>query len=147
MSFWLVLLGVFLLDQFSKWLIQANLNYGQSIQVIPGIFSLTYIQNPGVAFGLLAYKNKFFVLITMVLLAGIAGLYRKIKKTPYLLQLALGLITGGALGNLLDRLRFGKVIDFLDFHFWPVFNFADSAIVIGTGLIMLNLLIRPLKKD
>ncbi|AEF94127.1 Lipoprotein signal peptidase [Desulfotomaculum nigrificans CO-1-SRB] len=138
--FIIITLAAFLLDRLSKMVVMNNMWQGQSIPVWPGIFHLTYIQNPGAAFGMLAGKTWFFVGITLlVLLAMLIG-YRWIAKAGRLYQWALGLIAGGAIGNLVDRMSYTRVIDFLDFRVWPVFNLADTFICIGVGLILLDAL-------
>ena len=106
-----------------------------SIPIIPPVFYLTYIQNPGAAFGMMARQTGFFILTTILIIVVTLFFYRKILQST-LLQLEIGLIIGGALGNLIDRIRFKQVVDFLDFRIWPVFNLADTAILIGVGLLI-----------
>lgn len=125
-----------LVDQSSKALVKYLLPEGQSLPVVPHLFHLTYIRNPGAAFGLFAYQTTFFILATFVIIVLVLLLARRIPEQRRLLKLSMGLILGGALGNLSDRLRSGLVIDFLDFRFWPVFNLADCAIVIGALLLV-----------
>jgi signal peptidase II len=112
----------------------------ESIPVIPNIFHLTYIENPGAAFGLLANQRIFFIVITIIILIAVIYFYRQLKPGQILLKIALGMVVGGAIGNLIDRLRIGMVTDFFDFRIWPVFNIADSAIVIGMIYISYQLL-------
>ncbi|MDY6892575.1 MAG: signal peptidase II [Chloroflexota bacterium] len=126
-------------DQFSKYLITATMELGQSIPA-EGIIRLTYTTNTGGAFGLFA--NQTF-LLTMIAFVGIAVLVLYLRYLPLdsrLLRLGLGLALGGAAGNLIDRVRLGEVTDFIDVGFWPIFNIADSAIVVGTFLIVYYLL-------
>jgi signal peptidase II len=139
--------GVVALDQLSKWFIVANFLLHDSREVIPGFFSLTYITNTGAAFGILAGQHStlrqvFFVAVAGVALAVIILGWRQLCGEQRLMPHALGLIAGGAVGNLIDRLRFGAVIDFLDFyvqdHHWPAFNVADAAITVGVGLFLLG---------
>lgn len=125
------------LDQLSKFIVLQNMEQGQSIPIINQIFHLTYIQNPGAAFGLLAYRTTFFIFTTLAVVLGIIILYRRLGEKKGMLPLGMGLVVGGALGNLIDRLRYGKVVDFFDFRIWPVFNIADTAIVVGAGLLVL----------
>ena len=134
-----MILTTFFLDQTSKAAVQLWMYQGESIPVASHFFYLTYILNPGAAFGLMAYKTTLFIAVTVVLLAGVAVGYRHIRAGSPLLRYALGLIVGGALGNLADRLRYGQVVDFLDFRVWPVFNLADTAIVIGACLLVMEL--------
>ena len=126
-------------DQLSKYLVRANMELGQSIPS-EGIVRLTYTTNTGGAFGLFA--NQTF-LLSVTAVVGIAVLVLYLRYLPLgstLLRLGLGLDLGGAVGNLIDRVRLGEVTDFIDVGFWPVFNLADSAIVVGTFLIVYYLL-------
>jgi signal peptidase II len=149
-----VFLGAFtpalLLDQASKeWVIRA-LSYADQVRVIDGFFYLTHVRNPGAAFSLFAespepFRKVFFIGVTLIAIALIFSFYRKLAPGDRLSALALGLVLGGAVGNLLDRLRHGEVVDFLRFELWrgyswPDFNLADSFIVVGVGLLILELL-------
>lgn len=138
LRFFVVLLMTVLVDLLSKFVVMNKMTEGQSIPILPGVFHLTYIQNPGAAFGMLAGKTWFFVGITFLVLLAMLIAHRWISKSGGLYQWALGLVAGGAIGNLVDRVRFTKVIDFLDFRVWPIFNLADTAICIGVGLILLD---------
>lgn len=138
--FFIIILATFLIDQASKALVQLLMYLGESVPVAPPVFYLTYIMNPGAAFGLLAYQTSLFVTVTVVLVAGALLGYRKLPPGRNLLRYGLGLVLGGALGNLADRLRYGRVVDFLDFRVWPVFNLADTAIVIGASFLVWELL-------
>ncbi len=113
---------------------------GESIPIVKQVFHLTYILNPGAAFGFLAYQTNLFIIVTAGLVLGVLLFYRSLPLERVLVRYGLALVVGGALGNLVDRLRFGKVVDFLDFRVWPVFNLADSAIVIGACLLILDFL-------
>lgn len=139
--------GVVALDQLTKWLIQANFLLHDSREVIPGFFNLTYVTNTGAAFGILAGDHStlrmlFFAGVAVAALLAIVLGWRQLCGEERLMPHALGLIAGGAIGNLIDRLRFGAVVDFLDFyvqnHHWPAFNVADSAICVGVGLFLLG---------
>ncbi|MFA5881632.1 MAG: signal peptidase II [Eubacteriales bacterium] len=140
MRFLLLALGLLALDQWSKWLVMSKMIQGESIPLIDGVFHLTYVRNPGAAFGMLPYKTAFFVIITAVVVVGILVFSSRIPKGRILLKAGLALQVGGAVGNLIDRLRFGHVIDFFDFRIWPVFNFADIGICIGVGILFLELI-------
>lgn len=117
--------------------------------VITDFFNITYVQNTGAAFGFLAqatpaFRIPFFIIVPILALLSIFLVFRKVSDTDRKFSLALSLVISGALGNLIDRLRLGYVIDFLDFHWrrayhFPAFNVADSAICIGVGLILLDL--------
>ena len=126
---------VFLLDFFSKWLVQQTMGLQESIPLIRNVFHITYIHNRGAAFGILQQQTALFIAITVVVLLAILWYHRQLPKSERMAHMALGLIFGGSVGNLIDRIRWGYVIDWLDFRIWPIFNLADSAIVIG-GLLL-----------
>lgn len=122
---------VLLIDQSTKGMIISQMQPGESIPVITNIFHITYVRNPGGAFGILAYRTEIFVVMAVIfiILVSILPIYfpgRNLK-----MSCALGILTGGVMGNLLDRLRTGHVVDFLDFRVWPIFNAADVFIFIG----------------
>lgn len=137
--FYVIIVLSLLLDQASKAMVQMLMYHGESIPVVPPVFYLTYILNPGAAFGLLAHQTSFFIAVTVILATGVLLGYKKLPRERYLLRYGLGLVVGGALGNLIDRLRHGFVVDFLDFRIWPVFNLADMAIVTGACLLVWEL--------
>jgi len=144
MGFILFALFIILLDQASKIYIQYNMHIGESIPVIEGIFHITYIENPYTAFGLFKYQTIFFVIAASISVILIILIYKKIifKKDPFM-YIPLTLVLGGAVGNLIDRVRIdGRVIDFIDFRIWPIFNFADSAIVCGMLVLLIHVLFR-----
>ncbi len=134
--FIIVFFFVLLLDQVSKYIIRLNLSVRESIPVIEGIFSITYLRNTGVSFGLFKGFNALFIFITVIVLCFFVYVYLKKKKYP--LQFAL--IFAGIIGNLIDRIFFGSVIDFFNFHIWPVFNIADSAVFIGVLWLIIILI-------
>ena len=136
MKLLLIVLPIVILDQLSKYHIQKSMQEGMSIPVAENIFHITYILNTGAAFGMLENQRWFFVFTALFLLVAVAVSYRKILQQPFLLQLGIGLLVGGAVGNLIDRIRLGKVVDFFDFRIWPIFNVADIAICLGAGLIL-----------
>jgi signal peptidase II len=124
------------LDQLSKCIITKKLVLQQSIPVIQGVFHLTLIHNRGAAFGILRNQLYLFIFVSLVAIILIFSILKKHKnKTLSLYSVSLACILGGALGNLIDRLMCGHVIDFLDFRVWPVFNIADSAISVGAVLL------------
>ena len=130
-----IILAVGLLDQSTKFLVQRFMQFGESIPA-DGFVRLTYVVNPGAAFGLFQGQSLF---LTVGSFLGIGVLVLFYYRAPFpgpLLRLSLGLQLGGAVGNLLDRLRLGEVVDFVDVGPWPIFNVADSAIVVGIGLLM-----------
>lgn len=140
-------LAVVILDQFSKYIVVENMALGESIPIIEEVFHLTYILNPGAAFGMFAHNRLFFIAIAVVVIGIIIWTRREILASPWEVKAGCGLFLGGAIGNLIDRARQGLVIDFFDFRIWPVFNIADIAICIGVGLIIWNLLKTELKRD
>lgn len=146
------LLTVVVLDQATKALIMDRFVMFELLPVIPGLFNLTYLTNTGAAFGMLAgaptiWRQVFFVGVALAALGVLVYSYRQFREQGRIFAHAIGLIAGGAVGNLIDRLRFGAVVDFLDFyvgtHHWPAFNVADSAITIGVGLFILGSILSP----
>ncbi|MDX9799687.1 MAG: signal peptidase II [Bacteroidales bacterium] len=140
MRFIIGVLLVILTDQISKVWVSSNMELGESIPIINRVFHITYIQNPGSAFGLLKFSNKTFIIIGLIIiLVGIFFLLR-LAKSHKLVFFSFILLLGGSLGNLIDRLRVGSVIDFLDFRIWPIFNVADSSLNIGIFLLIIHFL-------
>jgi len=146
------LLAVVVLDQATKALIMAKFSMFELQPVIPGLFNLTYLTNTGAAFGMLAgaptiWRQVFFVGVAVVAIGVLVFSYRQFRNQGRIFAHAIGLIAGGAVGNLIDRLRFGAVVDFLDFYIgtrhWPAFNVADAAITIGVGLFVLGSVMSP----
>jgi len=151
---WWIPAAVAVADQLTKTVVLATVPLGDSVTVIPGLASLTHVQNPGVAFGLLSRVDlPFQTLLTsglaLLALGGIAYYARHLRPNETLARVGLSLILGGAIGNLIDRLRAGYVVDFIDvyrgaWHFWA-FNLADACITIGAVLVFLDLLL--VKRD
>ncbi len=136
----LVVGSILLLDQVTKLAVDHSLALHQSVPIIEGFFHLTYVRNTGAAFGFLAnapeaFRVPFFFITTGVAVGVLLMFLRRVETDAPLLLFALSGVLGGALGNLLDRLYYGEVIDFLDFHWrgyhWPAFNVADSCITLG----------------
>ena len=136
---WLSFL-VILLDRFTKITIVSKMTEGESIPVLDNIFHITYVLNPGAAFGMLPHNRPFFLLIGAVAVVAIIWLRKDILSEGWKVRCGTALFLGGTLGNLWDRIQTGLVIDFLDFRIWPVFNVADIAICVGTGLIMWDMI-------
>lgn len=130
---------VLIIDQISKYFIAAKFYLGESVPVIPNVFHWTYILNPGAAFGMLDGNRWFFVCIALLVSAGTWYFRKDLEQEPVMLQKGAALFIGGAIGNLIDRIFIGQVIDFFDFRIWPIFNVADIAICIGVGLIIWNI--------
>jgi len=139
LRFVFIVLVTLLLDQFTKYTITSRMLLGESIPVFPPVFYITYILNPGAAFGMLANHTTFFIVVSLLVIVGVLLGYRYLPRERIGVRLAAGLVVGGALGNLIDRARLGRVIDFLDFRVWPVFNLADMAIVIGALLLIIDI--------
>ena len=146
MNFVIYAVSAIFLDQLSKAWILSSFQLYESREVIPGLFNLVYVTNTGAAFSMLAdvdspWKHYFFLGIGGLAIVGLAIGWWKLRKENNLYGVALALIAGGAAGNLIDRVRFGSVVDFLDFYLgkyhWPAFNIADSAICIGAGLFLI----------
>ncbi len=142
----IVVLGL-LADQASKLYIHGSMTLYQSIPVLDGLFNITYLRNKGAAFSFLAnasWRIPFFITVTLVAAVVILVALRKLREDQRLLQTALAMIFSGAIGNLIDRVRLGEVIDFLDVYWksyhWPAFNVADSLICVGVALVALDML-------
>ena len=136
----LVSLFVIISDRIAKFLVLGHLTQGRSIEVVPKIFHLTLVLNKGAAFGLFRDFSAFFTVASMIVVVLIGIYVWHSKCRDIIILVALGLILGGATGNLIDRIFFGYVIDFLDFRVWPVFNIADSSITIGAALLASKLI-------
>ena len=156
MLFAAVFLSALVADQLSKWWILANFALYESREIIPGFFNFTFLTNNGAAFSILAgqpalWRQVFFVTINLIALVVIAIAQRRIGKNDRLYTVALALIAGGAAGNLIDRIRFSYVVDFLDVYVgsshWPAFNIADAAINVGVALFLLNSLVLEPRKE
>ncbi|MEK6983541.1 MAG: signal peptidase II [Nanoarchaeota archaeon] len=130
---------IVLLDQFTKFFIKQNLQLNQSIPIINNIFHLTYVTNTGSAFGLFKGFNAIFTAFSLIVIITIFYYLKRINKNEKILQFSVGLLLGGTLGNLIDRIIHGAVIDFLDFRVWPVFNVADSAVTISIAILIILL--------
>ena len=157
-KYWILLifcLGILLLDQWTKTMVVQKLHLYQRVEVIEGFFNIVHVRNTGGAFGIFGGEKGglgsiLFVVVSLIAVGAVVFLFIKIKESEKTLALSFSLILSGAVGNLVDRLRYGEVVDFLDFHLstyhWPAFNIADSAICIGIGLIALELLKGDQKK-
>lgn len=150
MNRWLLfslIVGVGLLvDQATKLYVDRVMTLHQSIPVIDGLFSFTYLRNRGAAFSFLSeasWRLPFFIVITLIAAVVILVALKKMRDDQKLAQISLAMIFSGAIGNLIDRVRLGEVIDFLDVywrtHHWPAFNIADSLICVGVALVALDM--------
>jgi len=150
---WLLLaafaVGIIILDQATKLWAEYDLKErpGATITLIDGFLDLKYARNPGAAFSLFrnwspGARGAFFIVVSIVAVGAMIVLYRRMPERRPLYEWALGLLIGGAVGNLIDRIRFNEVIDFIDMHWkathWPTYNVADTAIVVGIGLVLLD---------
>jgi signal peptidase II len=145
----LIAILVVVLDRAAKWAVAKNISLHDNIQIIPGFFRITHVENRGAAFGLFAdspseWKITALVLFSIVALAIVSVLLWRNSHSMRSTGIGLALILGGAVGNLWDRLLSGRVVDFLLFYVgpyqWPAFNVADSAIVVGAGLLVIEIL-------
>ena len=148
MTFYLIAVVIILLDQATKWVIVGTLQLGQGLPIVPGFFDLVFVLNPGAAFSFLAtlpdsVRNPFFITISVTAVILILVYRTRHLQQHELASLSLALVLGGAIGNLIDRLRYGMVVDFLLVHVyeyhWPAFNVADSAISVGVTLMVLDM--------
>jgi signal peptidase II len=137
------------LDQLTKWLIQRNIPYGNEVPIIPGFFSLVHVSNTGAAFSLLQGNNPFFIVLGTLALAVVVFLLIRnqwetepSRQLQWTTKISFALLAAGIVGNLIDRLVKGSVVDFLHFYIreyaWPSFNVADSCICIAAGLLILS---------
>ena len=133
-------LAIVLIDQLSKFYIQAHMMPNMSIPVIQDVFHITYILNPGAAFGLFEHQTIVFVIIAILMIAAVIYFYPQIPRQYRLLRFGIGLMVGGAIGNVIDRIKTGYVVDFFDFRIWPIFNVAGMGIVCGVGCIIFTIL-------
>ncbi len=152
-KYYLITLAVLVLDHWSKWMVRSHMDLHDSIELIPDYLRLSYIRNPGVAFGLFAdFQSawKPYVLAAMAVAAVIVIIIysSRMPSNRLLLQLALAITLGGILGNFMDRIAHGYVVDFIEFHVkevfhWPTFNVADSAITVGIALLLIDTVKNP----
>jgi signal peptidase II len=141
--YYIISLFVIILDQISKWLIVKNLELGESITVIENFLYITSHRNRGAAWGILQGQMWFFYVITCIVIVGIVIYIQKATKGKRLLGVSLGLMLGGAIGNFIDRVIRKEVVDFINTYIFgydfPVFNIADSALVVGVTLLMIHM--------
>ncbi len=148
----IVAVTVVILDQITKALVRPALALHESREVIPGFLDLTRVHNTGAAFGMLngvdlPFKTVILSVVALIALAGVAWYAATVPIGDRLARIGIAGVLGGAIGNLIDRARFGAVVDFLDFYWrayhWPAFNVADSAITIGVALLILDMVLSP----
>jgi signal peptidase II len=158
-KYWVLLIVCFwilFIDQWTKYAVQQRLVLYQKVEVIHGFFNLVHLRNTGGAFGIFGGEkgelgSLLFVVVSLIAIGSILFIFIRLREDEKIISLSLSLVLGGAIGNLIDRLRYGEVVDFLDFYLlsyhWPAFNIADSTICLGIGLMALQLLIRDKKKS
>lgn len=141
--YYILAIVVIALDQWSKWLIVKKMELGESFPLIENFLYITSHRNRGAAWGILQGQMWFFYIITVVVIIGIVYYMAKYAKGKWLLGVSLGLMLGGAIGNFIDRLFRKEVVDFIDTYIlgydFPIFNVADSALVVGVGLLMIQM--------
>lgn len=149
--FWILLLLILISDQISKFFVSKLFLLNQSHSIIPSFFDIALVHNDGIAFGFFQGKNWLFVLLALVIL--VLGLYwaRKLDWKRAEVNVIAAMLVGGAVGNLIDRICLGYVVDFLDFHWkeiyhWPAFNIADACISISVVYIMLRVFLTPRRR-
>ena len=134
--------AIAVLDQVSKFAVRSRFRVGEQLPVIPGLFNLSYVRNTGAAWGIFAGFGNWLVVVSIVMLIVIVFFRHSFMNDGSLDRVAVGLMVGGIVGNLIDRVRLGYVVDFLDFHWkthhFPAFNVADAAICTGVGLYILS---------
>jgi len=138
-SEWLALLAVggaaAAADQLTKHIVSSQLSLGEKVVVL-GPFSIHHVQNPGIAFGLFASATAIVTVLTAVAIVWMLVFFGRSGSRHPVLPVALGLVIGGSVSNLVDRIRLGHVTDFLDLRYWPAFNLADTFIVVGVGVLL-----------
>jgi len=139
LRFWITVLSVMFLDQITKWWIASNYQVGESHPLLGNWLYLTYVQNRGAAFGILPGQAWFFLAAAALVILGLI-IYNHRYTVEKPVQIWTGLLVAGAAGNFIDRWRLQYVIDFLDLRWWPVFNLADAAVVVGGILLVIHIL-------
>ena len=139
--------GILVLDQLVKGLIQVSYLPGESTPIIKNVFHITYVLNPGAAFGLLENQTWFFILAAAAISVAFVLCYPRLRRECGFLHYGCVALVAGAIGNLIDRIKTGLVVDFLDFRIWPVFNLADIAIVLGVVSMVYAILFKVREED
>jgi signal peptidase II len=124
-------------DQLTKYLVVGTLDLGDAVHIV-GPLSIHHVRNTGIAFGLFSDSTSVVIVLTSIAIAALVVFFARSGRRHPLLPVAVGLVLGGSLSNLVDRLRLGHVTDFIDFDYWPAFNLADTFIVVGVGLLFLS---------
>ncbi|UTR10953.1 signal peptidase II [Evansella sp. LMS18] len=144
MIFYLIAFSVLVIDQFTKWLVVQNMEIRESIPIIEGFFYLTSHRNAGAAFGILQGQMWLFYIATIIVVGVVVYYIQVYGRQNRLFGISLGLVLGGAIGNFIDRVLFGEVVDFLDVYIfnynYPIFNVADSALVVGVIMLIIHVI-------
>ncbi|MGN4156363.1 signal peptidase II [Staphylococcus auricularis] len=144
-----VTIFILVFDQLTKWMVATSMRVGESFEVIPGFLNITSHRNNGAAWGILSGKMWFFYIITIIILIVLVGFYIKEAKGNLAMQVTLSLLFAGAIGNFIDRIINGEVVDFIDTYIFgydfPIFNVADSSLTIGV-IVMIILLLKDMNK-
>lgn len=138
--FYMIAVVVVIADQISKWAVMSTVPMGSSLPVLGPLLALTPTYNTGGAFSLLQTRNSVFIVVAVAAIVALSLAFHRYQRGNLAVSAALTLAMGGAVGNVIDRIRFGHVQDFFDIHVWPIFNVADSAIVVGIVLLTWNAL-------
>jgi len=137
-SFW----GILLIDQLVKYYVELTMLPGESIPVASPFFHITFVLNPGAAFGIFRDQQWLFLVTAIVFSIAFLFLYERLRRSGMLIHYGSVALAAGAVSNLIDRIRLGHVVDFFDFRVWPVFNVADIAIVLGTTAVLWALFVQ-----
>lgn len=148
--YYIIAIFIILLDQFTKWLVVKNMDLYEQIPIIENFFYLTSHRNAGAAWGILQGQMYFFYIITFIVIVALIYFLQAYAKTSKWMSVAISFILGGAIGNLIDRVFYKEVVDFFDFiiigYDYPIFNIADSALVIGVILFLMSSFMEDKKK-
>jgi len=134
--------GILLIDQLVKYYVELTMLPGESIPVVPPFFHITFVLNPGAAFGIFRDQQWLFLVTAIVFSIAFLFLYERLRRSGMLIHYGSVALAAGAVSNLIDRIRLGHVVDFFDFRVWPVFNVADIAIVLGTTAVLWALFVQ-----
>ena len=135
MRLWWIVIALIAADQGSKWLVRSTMTLGESWPIVPSVLHLTYIENPGAAFGILSGNATLLLLVTAVILVALICFFYRSRQKHVTLEIGTALVVSGAIGNALDRMQKGTVTDMFDLRIWPIFNVADIAVCIGFVLL------------
>ena len=139
--YYVIIVALVAIDQAIKYLVRVNMHLGETVPVVENVIHITYVSNSGGAFSILQGQTALLLAVPTVMSAAILWyIHKNRNSTKFMPLLALSAIASGGMGNLIDRARFGHVVDFIDFRVFPVFNFADICVCCGCGLLVLHML-------